>query len=99
MYDEFVERFISTLKATSKVGNQWEETTYQGSQVSQAQYERILSYIDIGRSEGAVVVAGGAADNARVSNGGKGFYIQPTVFTGVKESMRIYKEEIFGQWS
>jgi aldehyde dehydrogenase (NAD+) len=99
VYDEFVEKFISTLKATSKVGNQWDDTTYQGPQVSQAQYDRILSYIDIGKSEGATVMAGGAADDARVTKGDKGFYVQPTVFTGVKESMRIYKEEIFGEYS
>lgn len=97
VYDEFVEKFASTLKATSKVGDQWDEATYQGPQVSQAQYERILSYIDIGKSEGATVIAGGAADNARTSKGDKGFYVQPTVFTNVKESMRIYREEIFGQ--
>ena len=96
VYDEFVEKFASTLKATSKVGDQWDEATYQGPQVSQAQYERILSYIDVGKSEGATVIAGGAADDARTSNSDKGFYVQPTVFTGVKESMRIYREEIFG---
>jgi len=99
VYDEFVEKFISTLEATSKVGNQWDDTTYQGPQVSKAQYERILSYIDIGKSEGATVLAGGAADDARISKGDKGFYVQPTVFTGVKESMRIYREEIFGKQS
>jgi aldehyde dehydrogenase (NAD+) len=97
VYHEFVERFVSTLKATSKVGNQWDDSTYQGPQVSQAQYDRVLSYIDIGESEGATVIAGGAADEARVSNGDKGFYVQPTVFTGVKENMRIYREEIFGR--
>jgi aldehyde dehydrogenase (NAD+) len=50
VYEEFVEKFVTTLKATSKVGNQWDDTTYQGPQVSQAQYDRILSYIDIGKS-------------------------------------------------
>jgi aldehyde dehydrogenase (NAD+) len=96
IYDEFVEKFVSTLKATSKVGNQWDDTTYQGPQVSQAQYDRIISYIDIGKAEGATVIAGGAPHEARTSNNGKGFYVQPTVFTGVKESMRVYREEIFG---
>jgi aldehyde dehydrogenase (NAD(P)+) len=97
IYDEFMEKFISTLKAISKVGNQWDDTTYQGPQVSQAQYDRIISYIDIGKSEGATVIAGGSAPHeARTSNDGKGFYMQPTAFTGVKESMRVYREEIFG---
>jgi aldehyde dehydrogenase (NAD+) len=96
IYDEFVEKFLGLLKATSKVGNQWDDTTYQGPQVSQAQYDRIMSYIEIGKSEGATIVAGGTADNARTSAGDKGFYVQPTVFTGVKENMRVYREEIFG---
>ena len=42
------------------------------------------------------MIAGGAPHEARTSNNGKGFYVQPTVFTGVKESMRVYREEIFG---
>lgn len=98
IYGEFVEKFVSTLKATSKVGNQWDDSTYQGPQVSQAQYDRIISYIDIGRSEGATIVAGGSPHDARTSRGDKGFYVQPTVFTGVKENMRIYREEIFGRY-
>ncbi|KAI6953894.1 hypothetical protein KC329_g18922, partial [Hortaea werneckii] len=96
IYEEFVHKFITTLKATSKVGDQWDDLTYQGPQVSQAQYDRIMQYIDIGRSEGATVAAGGAVADARTTNGGKGFFVQPTVFTGVKDSMRIYREEIFG---
>jgi aldehyde dehydrogenase (NAD+) len=88
--------FVSTLKTISKVENQWDDTTYQGPQVSQAQYDRVISYIDIGKSEGATVIAGGAPHEACTSNNDKGFYVQPTVFTGVKESMRVYREELFG---
>ena len=80
------------MDTISKIGDQWDETTYQGPQVSKAQYDRILSYIKIGSEEGATLWMG---DEACPVNG-KGFYISPTVFTNVKDSMRIYREEVFG---
>lgn len=94
IYDDFVRRFVETLKATSKVGDQWEKGTYQGPQVSKAQYERVLEYINIGRQEGASIATGGQP--AKVSVSGKGFFIEPTVFVDVKPTMRVYQEEIFG---
>ncbi|KAM0258948.1 hypothetical protein ACHAQJ_003604 [Trichoderma viride] len=94
VYDDFVKRFLETLNTLSKVGSQWEKDTYQGPQVSKAQYDRILGYIEVGKNEGAKVVAGGHPLN--VGGKGKGFFIAPTVFTDVNPSMRIYKEEIFG---
>ena len=90
IYDEFLERFKQQVKDVSKVGDQWDESTFQGPQVTKTQYDRILSYIDIGKQEGATVLCGGNAHSD------KGFYIQPTVFTDVKDSMRIFREEIFG---
>lgn len=92
VYDEFVKKFVDTVKDTSKVGDQWDDSTYQGPQVSRQQYDRILQYIESGRSEGAKVAMGGET----LQQGGKGFYISPTVFTDVKDSMKIYREEIFG---
>lgn len=94
VYDDFVRRFIETLKATSKVGNQWDKNTYQGPQVSKVQYERVLEYINIGKQEGAKIATGGQP--AQVSAGGKGYFIEPTVFVDVKPTMRVYQEEIFG---
>lgn len=94
IYDEFLKQFLSTLKSVSRVGNQWDKDTYQGPQVSKVQYERILEYIDIGKKEGATVAAGG--ESLKINDEGKGFYIAPTVFTDVKPSMRIFREEIFG---
>lgn len=73
-------------------GDPLDPATRLGAIVSQAQYERVLSYIDVGRNEGAQVIAGGAA--ARKASGG--FFIEPTVFGGVSNSMRIAREEIFG---
>ncbi|KAL7783256.1 Aldehyde/histidinol dehydrogenase [Trichoderma ceciliae] len=94
VYDDFVKRFLETLKAVSKVGNQWEKDTYQGPQVSKAQYYKVLKYIEIGIEEGANVAAGGHPLD--VEGKGKGFFIAPTVFTDVNPSMRVYREEIFG---
>jgi aldehyde dehydrogenase (NAD+) len=92
IYDDFVARFIETTKTTSRVGDQWAADTYQGPQVSKVQFERVLEYIEAGKAEGATLAAGGKPFNA----GEKGFFVEPTIFTGVTESMRIYREEIFG---
>ena len=92
VYNNFLAKFKSTVDTISKIGDQWDETTYQGPQVSKAQYDRILSYIKIGSEEGATLWMGGEACPVN----GKGFYISPTVFTNVKDSMRIYREEVFG---
>lgn len=94
IYDQFLPKFLETLKEVSIVGNQWDKNTYQGPQVSKVQYERVLGYLDVGKKEGATVVAGGEAK--KVSDDGKGYFVSPTVFTDVKPDMRIYKEEIFG---
>ncbi|QKX61851.1 uncharacterized protein TRUGW13939_09007 [Talaromyces rugulosus] len=98
IYDKFVEKYKETLKSTSKVGNQWESTTFQGPQVTRAQYERILEYINVGKSEGATVLAGGEPyrEEGSSTDFSKGFFIAPTVFTDVNDSMRICREEIFG---
>ncbi|KAH9810039.1 aldehyde dehydrogenase domain-containing protein [Teratosphaeria destructans] len=94
IYDAFLADFIATLKATSRVGPQWDPATYQGPQVSRAQYDRIRRYIALGQSEGAEVAVTG--DLPSPPGDGKGFFVPPTVFTGVTDSMRIYREEIFG---
>jgi len=93
VYDKFVAAFKDQVKTTSTVGNPFEESTFQGPQVTKTQYERVLSYIESGKSEGATLVMGGEPfKNA----GGKGFFIAPTVFSNVKDTMKIYKEEVFG---
>ncbi|KAM5361354.1 hypothetical protein ACJA88_014496 [Fusarium oxysporum] len=93
IYDDFVQKFVQRVKNTSVVGNQWDKGVYQGPQVSKAQYDRVLDYIDIGVTEGANLALGGEPSKA---GKGKGFFIEPTVFTDVKPSARIYREEIFG---
>jgi aldehyde dehydrogenase (NAD+) len=94
IYDKFVDAFKKHVKQVSVVGDPFEESTFQGPQVTKAQYERVLGYIDAGKSEGATLVAGGEA--YKNVGDGKGFFITPTVFTDVKPSMRIYREEVFG---
>ena len=94
IYDSFIKQFVETMNSTSKVGTQWEEGVFQGPQVSKQQYEKVLDYVSIGQKEGAVLSAGGKP--LKIGSQGKGYFIAPTVFSDVKPSMRIFKEEIFG---
>ncbi|KAK5064326.1 hypothetical protein LTR84_000159 [Exophiala bonariae] len=94
IYDKFVARFQEIVKETSKVGDPFADDTFQGPQVTKAQYERVLSYIDSGKSEGAKLASGGVP--YKNVGDGKGFFIEPTVFTGVSDTMKIYREEVFG---
>jgi aldehyde dehydrogenase (NAD+) len=93
IYDEFTERVADFAKKL-KVGNSLDPETQIGPIVSEKQLKRVSSYLDLGKQEGAKVLAGGA----RLTDAGrdKGYFIPPTVFTGVKDEMRIAKEEIFG---
>lgn len=94
IYGKFVEQFVAQVKSTSKVGLQWDAATYQGPQVSKQQHEKILGYIEAGRQSGATVATGG--EKVTSIGDGKGFFVAPTVFTGVKTDMKIWREEIFG---
>lgn len=89
IYDKFVQEFKTASEAL-KVGNPFDESTFQGAQTSQMQLDKILSYVDIGKKEGATLLTGGER------LGEKGFFIRPTIFGDVTEDMRIVKEEIFG---
>ena len=93
MYDRFMERAIERVKKV-KQGSPLDTETMIGAQASKEQLEKILSYIDIGKQEGATVLVGGG----RSHPGGEledGYYVQPTVFKG-HNKMRIFQEEIFG---
>jgi aldehyde dehydrogenase (NAD+) len=89
VHDEFVEKVTKRVKKT-KVGDPFDPTTTQGPQVSQEQYDRIMGYIESGKQQGAKLVCGGG----RVGN--LGYFVEPTVFTGVKDEHKIAQEEIFG---
>lgn len=94
VYDKFIELFKDTVKEVSKVGDPFSDETFQGPQVTKAQYEKVLGYIETGKSEGATLAAGG--EPFKKVHDGKGFFIAPTIFTNVKDSMKIYREEVFG---
>lgn len=93
IYDQFIERVIARTKDI-KMGNPLDTETMMGAQASNDQYEKILSYLSIGKEEGAEVLAGG---DAYKMNGdyAEGYYIQPTLFKG-HNKMRVFQEEIFG---
>ncbi|MDN3579696.1 aldehyde dehydrogenase family protein [Mucilaginibacter flavus] len=93
IYDKFMERVIARTKAI-KMGNPLDSSTMMGAQASNDQYEKILSYLDIGKKEGAEVLAGGEAQKLD-GDLGDGYYITPTIFKG-NNKMRIFQEEIFG---
>jgi aldehyde dehydrogenase len=93
IYDRFMEKAIARVKKIRQ-GNPLEPATMIGAQASNDQLEKILSYVDIGKKEGAKVLAGGE----RLTLDGdlaEGYYMQPTVFEG-HNKMRIFQEEIFG---
>ncbi|MGC4112079.1 MAG: aldehyde dehydrogenase family protein [Nocardioides sp.] len=93
IFDEFMTRCLERIAAI-KQGNPLDPATMIGPQVSQQQLEKVSSYVDIGRQEGAEVLIGGS----RAHIGGEfedGYYYQPTVLKGTNE-MRVFQEEIFG---
>jgi aldehyde dehydrogenase (NAD+) len=89
VHDQFVEKVLARAKA-QKVGDPFDPATTQGPQVSQEQFDRIMGYIDAGKKEGARLLTGGRRC------GDRGFFIEPTVFDGVSDGMKIAREEIFG---
>ncbi|MEM1376467.1 MAG: aldehyde dehydrogenase [Pseudomonadota bacterium] len=93
IYDQFMERAIERTKAIN-LGDPRDGDTMMGAQASSEQQEKIISYLDIGKQEGAKVLTGG---NARSMSGdmANGYYIEPTIFEG-DNKMRVFQEEIFG---
>jgi len=89
IYDKFIEAFKKRAQQ-NKVGDPFAADTFQGPQVSQLQFDRIMGYIEAGKQEGATVEIGGER------HGDKGYFIQPTIFSNVTSNMKIMQEEIFG---
>ncbi|KAH8930254.1 putative Iad1-indole-3-acetaldehyde dehydrogenase [Atractiella rhizophila] len=89
IYDKFMEKFVAHVKSL-KVGDPFQQDTFQGPQVSQLQFDRIMNYIKIGKEEGATALIGGER------HGNEGYFIQPTIFSDVKPDHKIMREEIFG---
>ena len=89
VYDEVVDRIADKNKST-KIGDPFDPETQQGPQVDQAQFDKILQYVEYGKADGAKCVTGGKR------YGSKGYFIEPTLFANVTDEMRISREEIFG---
>ena len=92
VHDEIMAKLTDKVKSL-KVGDPMDRATRMGPVVSKAQMETVLSYIEAGKQEGARVVAGGGRANV---GDGKGYFVEPTIFDGVTNTMRIAREEIFG---
>lgn len=93
VHDRFVEE-LAKRASKLRLGNPQDPATQMGSQISARQMERILDYIECGSKEGATLVCGGERDTE--GDKAKGYFIKPTVFSGVRPEMRIAREEIFG---
>ncbi|KAM0516008.1 hypothetical protein ACHAPE_005631 [Trichoderma viride] len=89
IYDKFIAAFKKRV-LENKVGDPAHPESFQGPQISQLQFDRIMGYIDAGKSEGAKLEIGGER------HGDKGYFIKPTIFSDVGHDMKIMREEIFG---
>lgn len=92
--DRFLSLMTASIKESNVVGDPFAESTFQGPQVSKLQFSRVLAFIDRAREQGATLALGGKA--ATVGAGRKGYFIEPTIFTDVSESMELFQEEVFG---
>ena len=94
IYQKFIELIVERAK-TIKRGHPLDTETQVGAQASQEQFDKILSYIEIGKNEGAELLLGGGVEGSLGSGLEEGYYIKPTLFKGTND-MRIFQEEIFG---
>jgi len=93
IHDAFVERLLEVAR-TARMGDPMDTATQVGPVTTPPQFKKVLDYIEIARAEGARVVLGGARGTAPEC--GQGWFVQPTVFTDVRNDMRIAQEEVFG---
>jgi acyl-CoA reductase-like NAD-dependent aldehyde dehydrogenase len=93
IYNDFLDAAVAAFEKV-KVGIPWNDDTQMGSQINEAQVQKILGYIEVGKKEGARVATGGH----RLEQDGldKGCFVAPTILTGVDNKMRVAQEEIFG---
>ncbi len=89
VYDKFVDK-LAAMNKSRKLGDPLDPSTEQGPQVDQAQFDKIMHYIDLGKKEGAQCITGGKRF------GDRGYYVEPTMFGNVRDDMSIAKDEIFG---
>jgi aldehyde dehydrogenase (NAD+) len=89
IYDEFIKR-LAAKNSQRRLGDPFDPFTEQGPQIDQAQFDKILKYVEYGKEDGAECLTGGKRF------GDQGFFVEPTLFTGVTDDMRIAQDEIFG---
>jgi aldehyde dehydrogenase (NAD+) len=94
VHEDIVDEFVKQLKVryeqfSHAVGDPQQATTFMGPLVDDKQFERVMSFLEIGKKEAELVTGG-------VRKGDKGFYVEPTIFLNPKDDARIYREEIFG---
>jgi aldehyde dehydrogenase (NAD+) len=93
IHNEFMDKLIATASA-ARMGDPQDFETQVGPVTTPAQYQKVLDYIDIAKADGADCVLGG--EPASAEEGGGKWFVKPTIFTGVKNNMRIAQEEVFG---
>jgi aldehyde dehydrogenase (NAD+) len=93
IHDAFLEKLVA-LAATARMGNPLDDSTQVGPITTRQQYDKVLGYIEIAKQDGAKLVMGGAP--AKRPECGNGWFIEPTIFSGVDNRMRIAQEEVFG---
>jgi len=93
MHDRFVDRLVERTKKI-RLGDPLDPETQMGPLINKSQHDKVLGYIEIGKKEGATLATGGGAP--KLQGFENGFYVEPTVFTGVTDDMTIAQEEIFG---
>jgi aldehyde dehydrogenase (NAD+) len=93
IHDRFVEKLVAFAK-TARMGDPMSYDTQVGPVTTRPQYQKVLDYIDIAKKEGCATALGGA--KATRPECGRGWFVEPTVFTGVRNAMRIAQEEVFG---
>ncbi|KAF5700696.1 aldehyde dehydrogenase [Fusarium globosum] len=92
--DEFLSRLCQSITETNIVGDPFDDETFQGPQVSLDQYNRVLGFIERAKEQGAAVVLGGRPLQNKPN--GRGYFIEPTVFSQVTREMELFREEVFG---
>jgi len=95
IYDEFVERLVA-FAATARMGDPMKRDTQVGPVTTPPQYDKILSYIEVAKNEGAKLLLGGGPARGQPGTGDSEYFVQPTIFGGVTNRMRIAQEEVFG---
>lgn len=90
IYDKFLEEFKKYTQENTTIGSQFDSNVTHGPQISKSQQEKILSYVDSAKSEGARLVLGGEVSNKQ------GYFVDPTIFADVRNDMKAVREEVFG---